>query len=244
MTYFLLEGFILRAFWKRSKKHEKQNQNDINHEDTILYERPVVHTRMKRREYRKLQQEKTPKKTLDDYKLTAQEKITYIATTYILPVIILYIAFLSYHFLADRLLTRIAGWSVFWLLHLVYLGLFAAIMYIALARIFGRLPKITRYFGAVAWLGALYFYITFWISHTSPKGPILAGALLFVAGVVQLSGLNNYIKGGFILIAALYGNYLTGLSFPDVWLALGIGGLFILLGGRTRLKDAAEYAEE
>src|SRR5699024_4419097 len=130
-------------------------------------------------------------------------------------------------------LVKMLGTSYFWMLHILNLSFFVAIIFMGLAYMFDRLPRIRKSFGAIGWFASIYFYITFLISNDA-RSPVLAAMILFVTGVVQLTNLNRHFKGIFILLGTVYGNYLTSIDFHNVWLVLGVGGLFVLMGTKKK----------
>src|SRR5690625_1586431 len=175
-------------------------------------------------------------KTLADRKTAVKETLISIALRYILPALIIYLAFIGYQYFTGNFLVKMLGTSYFWMLHILNLSFFVAVIFMALAYMFDRLPRIRNFFGAIAWFASIYFYGTFLINHDA-RSPVLAAMILFVTGVMQLTSLNRYIKGSFILLGAVYGNYLTSIDFHNVWLVLGIGGLFVFMGEKGRINE-------
>ncbi|WP_087972283.1 hypothetical protein [Oceanobacillus rekensis] len=228
----------MSAFWNKDKKedhddyvpeHEpmdNQSEDDWNEPD--VEQTP----RISRIEYKKMQRTSESAKNSKDRKVVVKKGLSRLFFTYILPILIIYLAFISYQYVSGNIFVKLINTSYFWLFHILFLGIFIVVMYMAIAHMLMRFFKIWRYLGAVAWFGAVYFYITFLISHDA-RGPILAAAVLIVTGLFQLTNLNHRFKGAFILLGAFYGNYLTILSFPNVWLVLGIGGLLLLLEGKV-----------
>src|SRR5699024_4054736 len=194
--------------------------------------------RISRSEYKKMQSAADRAKTLADRKTAAKATLIGIALRYILPSLIIYFAFMGYQYFTGNLLVKIHGISYFWLLHILNLSFFVAIIFMGLAYMFDRLPRIRKSFGAIGWFASIYFYVTFLISNDA-RSPVLAAMILFVTGVIQLTSLNRYIMGSFILLGAVYGNYLTSIDFHNVWLVLGVGGLFVLLGTKKK-EDVTE----
>src|SRR5690625_4196325 len=194
--------------------------------------------RISRSEYKKMQSAADRAKTLADRKTAAKETLISISLRYILPSLIIYLAFIGYQYFTGNLLVKMLGKSYFWMLHILNLSFFVAIIFIALAYMFDRLPRIRKFFGAIAWFGSIYFYVIFLITNDA-RSPVLAAMILFVTGVIQLTNLNRYIKGSFILLGAVYGNYLTSIDFHNVWLVLGVGGLFVLMGTKKK-EEVAE----
>lgn len=224
----------MSAFWKRNKQENDNSDQEQEHRDSDQAEEIEEYEieeykRLSRRDYKKMQKANKPAKTLAERKEEIKETATQLFFRYILPIIVMYLGFLGYQYLTGSLLVKMAGTSFFWILHILTLGIFIAIIYKALSYMLKPWVRAPKHAGIIFWFGSIYFYINFFISYQMVKGPILAAAILFVTGVIQLTNLSNRIKGGFILIGTLYGNYLTVLDFPNVWLTLGISGLFILL---------------
>ena len=227
----------MRSFWKKNKKED--NDNDIEY-DSGMWEREDAEKsnaeetpRISRSEYKKMQSAADRAKTLADRKTAVKETLTSIVLRYILPSLIIYFAFMGYQYFTESLLVKLLGTSYFWMLHILNLSFFVAIIFMALAYMFDRLPRIRKFFGAIAWFASIYFYVTFLISNDA-RSPVLAAMILFVTGVMQLTSLNRYIKGSFILLGTVYGNYLTSIDFHNVWLVLGVGGLFVLMGTKKK----------
>jgi len=227
----------VRSFWKKNKKED--NDNDIEY-DSGMWEREDAEKsnaeetpRISRSEYKKMQSAADRAKTLADRKTAVKETLTSIVLRYILPSLIIYFAFMGYQYFTESLLVKLLGTSYFWMLHILNLSFFVAIIFMALAYMFDRLPRIRKFFGAIAWFASIYFYVTFLISNDA-RSPVLAAMILFVTGVMQLTSLNRYIKGSFILLGTVYGNYLTSIDFHNVWLVLGVGGLFVLMGTKKK----------
>jgi len=225
------------AFWKKIKKED--NDNDIEYDSDMRVgedadESDAEETpRISRSEYKKMQSAADRAKTLADRKTAAKETLVDIALRYILPSLIIYFAFIGYQYFTGNLLVKMLGTSYFWMLHMLNLSFFVTVIFMALAHMFDRLPRVRKLFGAIAWFGSIYFYVTFLISNDA-RSPVLAAMILFVTGVIQLTSLNRYIKGSFILLGAVYGNYLTSIDFHNVWLILGVGGLFVLMGTKKK----------
>lgn len=225
----------MSTFWNKDKKdnHDDYVPEQVsNHNQTKdEWNEPLVEQtpRLSRIEYKKMQQASYSTKTSADHRVGVKSIFSRLLSAYILPMLIIYLAFISYQYVSGNILEKLFSTTYFWLFHILFLGIFIVIIYLAVAQMLVRFLRIRRYLGVAAWFGAVYFYITFLISHDA-KGPILAAAVLIVTGLIQLTDLNHRFKGAFILLAAFYGNYLTILSFPNVWLVLGIGGLFIFLG--------------
>ena len=232
----------MSAFWKKIKKED--NDNDIEYDSDMRVREDADESdaeetpRISRSEYKKMQSTADRAKTLADRKMAAKETLISIALRYILPSLIIYLAFIGYQYFTGNLLVKMLGTSYFWMLHILNLSFFVAIIFIALAYMFDRLSRIRKSFGAIAWFASIYFYVTFLISNDA-RSPVLAAMILFVTGVIQLTSLNRYIKGSFILLGAVYGNYLTSIDFHNVWLVLGVGGLFVLMGTKKK-EDVTE----
>ena len=232
----------MRSFWKKNKKED--NDNDIEDDSDMRVREDADESdaeetpRISRSEYKKMQSAADRAKTLADRKMAAKETLISISLRYILPSLIIYLAFIGYQYFTGNLLVKMLGKSYFWMLHILNLSFFVAIIFIALAYMFDRLPRIRKFFGAIAWFGSIYFYVIFLITNDA-RSPVLAAMILFVTGVIQLTNLNRYIKGSFILLGAVYGNYLTSIDFHNVWLVLGVGGLFVLMGTKKK-EEVAE----
>jgi len=223
------------AFWKKIKKED--NDNDTEYDSDMRVEEDADESdaeeppRISRSEYKKMQSAADRAKTLADRKTAVKETLISIALRYILPSLIIYFAFIGYQYFTENILVKMLGTSYFWMLHILNLSFFVAVIFMALSYMFDHLPRIRNYFGAIAWFSSIYFYVTFLISNDA-RSPVLAAMILFVTGVIQLTGLNRHIKGSFILLGTVYGNYLTSIDFHNVWLVLGVGGLFVLMGGK------------
>jgi len=232
----------VRAFWKKNKKED--NDNDIDRDSDMREgegERAEKNDaqqtpRISRSEYRKMQNAAERAITLADRKTAAKETFISIALKYILPSLIIYFAFIGYQYFTGNILVKLLGTSYFWILHILNLSFFVAVIFMALTHMFDRLLRFRKSFGAIAWFGSIYFYVTFLITNDA-RSPVLAAMILFVTGVIQLTSLNRHIKGSFILLGTFYGNYLTSIDFRNVWLVLGVGGLFVLMGEKGRINE-------
>lgn len=226
----------MSAFWNKNKKDDnddniEQDWNYMQVEEDKESDDAEQTQRLSRSEYRKLQNAKKSAKTFAHRKVAAKDALSSIFLRYILPPFVIYIIYIGYQYVAENVLVKLFDKPFFWILHIVFLSFFVAVIFKALSYMFDRLPRISNYFGAIAWFVSIYFYVTFLTNHDA-KGPILAAMILFVTGVIQLTNMNKRIKGIFILLGTIYGNYLTSLDFPNVWLVLGVGGLFVLMRKR------------
>lgn len=214
----------MSAFWHKSKKAD--NDSNIEDERNVEEDIGVVvdkqTPRISRSEYKRMQV-----KNAGEQKGSAKDTLKSIFRRYIFPPAIIYIAFKIYQYVPGNILVKLFDKSYFWIVQILFISCFVAITFASLSYLFDRLPRIRNHFGAIAWFGSIYFYVAFLINYDHIRGPILAAMILFVTGVVQLTKLNKHLKGTFILLAALYGNYLTILDFHNVWLLLAISGLFV-----------------
>lgn len=234
----------MRAFWKKTKTEDHERDikhnsdiSDIQEEENTTRNVAEQTPRISRNEYKKMQNAAEREQTITDRKTAAKEALMRIALKYILPAFTIYIAFIVYQYFPGNVLVKYLGTSYFWIIHILFLSIFVAVHFIALSYMFDGLPKIRRSFGAIAWIGSLYFYVIFLINNDA-RSPVLAAMILFVTGVVQLTNLNRNIKGSFILLGTVYGNYLTSIDFHNVWLILGVGGLFIMMEKRVKEGEA------
>src|SRR5699024_12094377 len=115
--------------------------------------------RISRSEYKKMQSAADRAKTLADRKTAAKETLVDIALRYILPSLIIYFAFIGYQYFTGNLLVKMLGTSYFWMLHILNLSFSVAIIFMALAFMFDRLPRIRQFFGPLAWFGSIYVYV-------------------------------------------------------------------------------------
>jgi len=224
-------------FWNKNKDDLDEENIDQEHSPEAKNEvhEPQSTPRVTRKEYKEMKRSKEASESADHKQTMFRDRYGNLFLRYVLPPIMIYLAYMLYLYVNGNFLAKFFGNTYFWILDIIVLIFFTAIIAFALLYMFERMPTFTHYFGAISWFAAVYFYI-FYLIHHDARGPILAAMILFVTGVIQLTHWNHYIKGTFIVLAVLYGNYLTALDFPEVWLILGVGGSMILLKRRWKYR--------
>src|SRR5699024_12109645 len=86
--------------------------------------------RISRSEYKKMQSAADRAKTLADRKMAAKETLISISLRYILQSLIIYLAFIGYQYFTGNLLVKMLGTSYFWMLNILNLSFFVAMIYI------------------------------------------------------------------------------------------------------------------